>query len=101
MAGPTATPYISFEVAEKSKAANPHWIDSGIMRDDNTWLYVQGNYHLVMVFGKEILRMVYKKTYAAKTWEPYPTIRTFLMPMTEARKIALKVFEIEPIDTAK
>ena len=62
------------------------------MRDDNAWLYVQGNEDIVFVFGKETLRLVYAKRYSCKVWEPKPTIKTFLMPLSEARRLALKVF---------
>ncbi len=39
----TRTGRLSIEVAEKSKATNPNWIPSGIYRNDNSWLYIQGN----------------------------------------------------------
>ncbi len=84
---------VSIEVAEKSKASNLNWIDSGIMRDDNTWLYVQGNYDIVLIFGKKILQLIYEKKYKSKVWTPKPTIKTFLMSKEEAERIALKVFK--------
>uniref|UniRef100_A0A6M3J4U2 Uncharacterized protein n=1 Tax=viral metagenome TaxID=1070528 RepID=A0A6M3J4U2_9ZZZZ len=84
---------VSIEVAEKSRADMPTWTPSGIMRHDNAWLYVQGNPQIVLVFGKATLRLVYKKRYASKVWQPKPTIRTFLLPLSEARRVALKVFE--------
>lgn len=85
------TKKVSIEVAEKSSAASSHWIPSGIFRRDNTWLYVQGNPDIVFVFGKNILRLVYEKSYKEKVWEPKPTIKTFLMPIEEAKRIALKI----------
>lgn len=85
---------ISFEVAEKSNSKIRDWTPSGIMRDDNSWLYIQGNYKKLFVFGKEILKLVYEKQYLKKTWEPTPTIKTFLMPIDEAERIALKVFNL-------
>lgn len=84
---------VSIEVAEKSRADMPNWTPSGIMREDSAWLYVQGNPKIVFVFGKTILQLSYKKQYWTKTWQPKPTIQTFLMPISEARRIALKVFE--------
>lgn len=86
---------VSIEVAEKSKADMPRWTDSGIMRDDNTWLYVQGNTDIVFVFSKQILQYLYKNKYLQKVWEPKKTIRTFLMPIDRARKCALKVFDMQ------
>jgi len=86
---------VSIEVAEKSNASVQNWTPSGIMRDDNSWLYIQGNTKIVFIFGKLILQKVYKSKYINKTWEPKPTIRTFLMTIEEAKKYALKVFELE------
>ena len=54
---------ISIEVAEKSKASNELWIPSGILRADNTWLYLQGNYEIVFVFSKSLLQGIYEARY--------------------------------------
>ena len=86
---------VSIEVSEKSRAANQNWIPSGIMRNDNTWLYIQGNYDIVFIFGKSILRGIYEARYKNKVWQPKPTIKTFLMPIQEARKYSLKVFDLK------
>jgi len=43
------------EVAEKTNADNPEFIKSGIFRDDNTWLYVIGNYKVLYIFAKKTL----------------------------------------------
>lgn len=94
-AGPTATGNISFEVAEKRKASVTGWTKSGILREDNTWLYVQGNYHRVFVFGKEILRLLYAKRYVDKVRVVNGTLKAFLVPIPEAERIALKIFDLE------
>jgi hypothetical protein len=86
---------VSIEVAEKSRQSRTEWTNSGIFRNDNSWLYIQGNYKKVFVFGVTILRLAYQKDFHDKTWEPYPTIRTFLMPIDYAERIALKVFDLE------
>ena len=83
---------VSIEVAEKSRADVANWTPSGIMREDNAWLYVQGCPAIVLVFGKATLRLVYEKRYRGRTWQPKPTIRTFLLPLVEAERLALKVF---------
>jgi len=85
---------VSIEVAEKSKAAIKNWTPSGIMRQDNSWLYIQGNFKIVFIFGKLILQKVYKQKYINKVWQPKDTIKTFLMPVEEAEKYALKVFNL-------
>ena len=41
-----------FEVMEKSNANNPDYIPSGILRNDNSWLYMVGNDEVAYVFTK-------------------------------------------------
>lgn len=86
---------VSIEVAEKSRADIDKWTPSGIMRNDNTWIYIQGNYQIVFIFGKSILQGIYKSRYLDKVWTPKPTIKTFLMPIEEAEKYALKVIRVD------
>lgn len=88
----TDTGNVSIEVAEKSRADMPNWTDSGIMRKDNSWLYIQGNYDTVFIFDKKLLLRLYHGRYKSRVWEPRPTIKTFLLPVSEAHKYALKVF---------
>jgi hypothetical protein len=82
---------VSIEVAEKSRADIANWTNSGILREDNSWLYIQGNYDIVLIFGKEILKRLYYARYIEKVWEPKKTIKTFLMKLDDAKKYALKV----------
>jgi hypothetical protein len=89
---------VSIEVAEKSRADRRSWTPSGIMRDDNTWLYIQGNPKIVFVFGKTILRLMYEKKYKHFCREPKKTIRTFLLPIDRAMECALKVFDLRNTD---
>ena len=46
------------------------------------------------LIGKAFLVNLYRARYMSKTWEPKPTIRTFLLPIGEAKKYALKVFNL-------
>jgi hypothetical protein len=88
------TKNVSIEVAEKSRADIQNWTPSGIMRDDNTWLYVQGNKKIIFIFAKKTLQGIYKARYQDKVWEPKKTIKTFLMPMSDAEKYAAKVIRV-------
>lgn len=88
------TKNVSIEVAEKSKSANANWIPSGIMRKDNSWLYIQGNKDIVFIFSKKYLQQIYKVKYSEKFREPKPTIRTFLIPLEFAYKWAIKFFDL-------
>ena len=89
---------VSIEVAEKSRADLENWTPSGIMRNDNTWLYVQGNKEIVFIFSKKILKGIYEARYKDKVWMPKKTIKTFLMPITDAEKYAAKVIKINKED---
>ena len=44
------------EIAEKSDASLPEYTPSGIMRNDNTWLYLVGDYEQAFIFPKKLLR---------------------------------------------
>lgn len=78
---------VSIEVFEKTKAENDLWVKSGILRDDNTWLYIQGNYDYIFIFSKKKLRSIYEEEYIDLVWEPKLTIKTFLLPFDKARDI--------------
>lgn len=47
------------EVAEKSSAELRDYTPSGILRRDNTWLYLIGDYEQAFLFSKTQLQMVY------------------------------------------
>jgi hypothetical protein len=83
---------VSIEIAEKSKASNPAFVPSGIYRNDNSWLYIQGNWDIVFIFTKNILRLLHKShRYRIDT---LPTLKRFLLPIDEARKYAAKILEL-------
>lgn len=46
---------IYIEYAEKTNADNLNYIDSGILRSDNTWLYLIGDYKTIFIFSKKQL----------------------------------------------
>ena len=79
-----ATGRLSIEIAEKTKAENLNYVPSGIYRDDNSWLYIQGNYMQFWVFGKKILRLLHD-TGRYKEHE-LPTVRKFYLPLQDADK---------------
>ena len=77
---------LSIEVAEKSIASMRTWTPSGIFRNDNSWLYIQGNYDLIFVFAKSLLLGIHKSgRYELKE---EPTLRSFYLPFHDARKYA-------------
>lgn len=86
------TSNVSIEVAEKARADNPYYVPSGIYRNDNSWLYIQGNWDIVFIFAKNVLRLVHKtRRYPTDT---LPTLQRFLLPLGEAKRYAAKVLEL-------
>ena len=51
---------IYIEIAEKSNAVNLNFVNSGIFRNDNTWLYLIGNYNEIFIFSKNHLKLMYE-----------------------------------------
>lgn len=88
------------EVAEKSNEDIPDYTPSGIMRNDNTWLYLIGDYEQAFLFSKEQLKMVYadRKRWNLRGIKPVqtPTSIGFLYPIESAmRGMCLRRFEFE------
>ena len=75
------------ETAEKSHPDNPDFIPSGIYRSDNAWLYVQGDYKTIFIFGKKHLIEISDKCHRVSN----PTSQGFILSRTLARDLALKV----------
>jgi hypothetical protein len=80
---------IYIEVAEKSKAENINYISSGIYRNDNTWLYIIGNYKIIYIFSKNILKMLHESN--RYRYIQTKTSQGFLIPDDEAVKFASKI----------
>jgi len=49
-----------FEVAEKSCKERTNYVDSGIYRSDNCWLYLTGNYEEAFLFSTKQLIWLYE-----------------------------------------
>ncbi|MBP5461853.1 MAG: hypothetical protein J6Y20_06995 [Lachnospiraceae bacterium] len=86
-----------FEVAEKSSEDKPEFSPSGIMREDNSWLYLIGDYHEAFLFSKHQLRTVFenKDGYAARgiREKQTPTSVGITYPVENAMKgLCLKRF---------
>ena len=91
-----STNQLSIETAEKTKANNPIWVPSGIYRNDNSWLYIQGTFKTTFIFSKNLLIMLHKtKRYVEHT--AYGTLKGFFLPMVDCNKYASKIiFAITP-----
>lgn len=81
-----ATGNLWIEVAEKARPRAGDYAPSGIDRDDNTWLYVIGNYDIVFGFSKTLLRGL--KTRYRILENNTKTSKGFLFPGDHATKYA-------------
>jgi hypothetical protein len=91
----TETGRLSIEIAEKTQANNSSWAPSGIYRNDNTWLYIQGNYEYLYLFSKQWLIKLHKsKRYKE---DATTTVKKFYLPIADADKYC--VIKIIPLAT--
>ena len=79
---------LSIEIAEKTKAENEHFVPSGIYRGDNSWLYIQGNYHQFWVFSVKMLRLLHKSNRYEESTKP--TVKSFYLPIADADRFCAK-----------
>ncbi len=82
----TGNTYI--EVAEKTNAKNPHFVPSGIYREDNTWLYVIGNYEEIYIWSKKFLINLHKTGRYREVENP--TSKGFLIDRDNTEKYCIK-----------
>jgi len=91
---------VYFEISEKSDPHNLEFIASGIFRNDNTWLYVIGDYEVAYVCGESHLRLIYeretgKKKTSAEIKET-PTSKGMILPQKYVEeRLALKTLRFE------
>ena len=74
----TSSRRLSIEVAEKTSRDVSFWTPSGIMRDDNSILYIQGNYQSFWMFSKKWLRRWLKEK-QPQIEESHGTIKKFYL----------------------
>ncbi len=79
---------------EKGEKAHPRegdYFPSGIYRDDNSWLYIIGDYDTIFIFSKRLLILLDK---CGKYPERANTTKTsigFLLPSADAKKYAAHI----------
>ena len=80
------------ETDEKSNCNNKEYYPSGVFREDNTWLYILGDYEEIYVFSKKQLQLSYgNKSYKRVTT---PTSKGFLLPLDKAiNGLAIKIIK--------
>jgi len=81
------------EVAEKSHPDRSAFTDSGIMRRDNSWLFVTGDEKTIYIFSTKYLKMlVHTRKYKHVEGT---TSKGYLMPMADAEKYCIRKIDIE------
>lgn len=87
------TTNLYIEVAEKTNKLNENFISSGIFRNDNTWLWITGNYHEVYIFSKKHLKLMFNsKKFKNVCTE---TSKGFLIDKEHAEKYCIKKIVLE------
>jgi hypothetical protein len=79
------------EISEKADPLNRNYIDSGIYRTDNTWLYVIGDYDTVFFFSKTLLRGLHRSGRWTVLENKTKTSNGFLLNAVDAQRYAAAV----------
>lgn len=86
------------EVGEKALPRNGEFAPSGILRDDNAWLYVIGDYKILFAFAKRNLVLLYESKRYRVVENDRKTSIGFLLPAADARRWAAFVEILVPND---
>ena len=79
------------EVGEKAAPRDGDYAPAGILREDNSWLYIIGDYQTVFVFGKRNLVLLYESKRYQIRENDRKTSQGFLLPRVDANRWALFV----------
>ena len=90
-----ATGNIYIEVAEKSDESLPSYTPSGIMREDNSWLYLIGDYTEAFIFAKNLLRVLCSPSNKEVCFKETPTSRGYVFPIEYVNRKSLCAKHIE------
>ena len=85
-----STGNVYIEIAEKAHPDRPNFTASGIMRDDNSWLYVIGDEKTFWIFATVYLKKLVSRWPRKETH----TSIGHLMPVSEADKYAIRKIEV-------
>lgn len=88
------------EVGEKALPRAGEYAPSGVLRDDNTWLYVIGDYQTVFAFAKQNLILLYESKRYSLRENDRKTSVGFLFPRVDAERWAAFIERAEPSTTS-
>lgn len=77
------------ETAEKSYAEQVSFHPSGAMSEDNSWLYLIGDYDEAFIFSKNLLRALCRKDNPAIKYRELPTSQGYLFPLDYVKRKCL------------
>ncbi len=81
------------EIAEKSNKENENYVISGIYRNDNTWLYVIGDYGKLFLLPVKYLRTLHQRNKYVEV--QIDTSKGYLLPIPDAEKCSIKTIIIK------
>lgn len=81
------------EIAEKRFTTNPDWIDSGINKNDNSWLYLIGNYNEAFCFSKKQLKSMLEMEMVEVRENKAATSKGFLLSKEKALSYCLTYWQ--------
>jgi len=84
----TETGNVYIETAEKSDPRNATYIKSGVYRDDNTWMWVIGDYSELFIIQKNLLKMLIETGRYRKIENKRRSSMGYLIPKKVIRKYA-------------
>jgi hypothetical protein len=84
----TKTGNLWIELAEKARPRDGPYVPSGIYRQDNTWLYVIGDYDTMFFFAKTLLRALHQSARWQVIENKTRTSEGFLLKSSDAEKYA-------------
>ncbi len=82
---------VYIEIAEKSDPRNAVYVKSGIYRDDNTWMWIIGDYEEFFIIQKNLLIMLVKTGKYRKVENERKSSIGYLVPKEVIEKYAGKV----------
>ena len=81
------------ETAEMVKSENTKFVHSGIFKNDNSWLYIIGDYKNLYLFATKYLRSIYPKR-KSFVFVSEETTQGYLMPVAEAEQFCIKYIDL-------
>ena len=99
-----STGNLYFETHEKSRAEQAEWFESGILRNDNTWLWCIGDTEKLYLIGKKHLRLTYERNLdrvitTSFQFRETATSKGFTLSSDfVTKRLALKIIYCEQID---